>query len=398
MPAQTTPVKLISVTQTEVKREAPPRVSFCRGFMTSSAVVALLAALTFDASARAWMKPDNYAQSNKSWAWWIAKSFKESPKSEVAILGSSLMVATTIDGDATYLDKGIDQVIHHRSQYLEHLLKERTGKDLRTQALAVGGQMATDTYAMSSVLLAGEKKPDYVVWGIAPRDFVDACFKYPDSSATAKYMRKVADGRDVLGVRTGINERLEDAYGSCWYFYRHKDQVAEQADKRARRLLKSLGWVELDTKKLPEILQYWVIEHFAEHEPTGKWLAGPFDKSQAQWSDNTQEYKARYNPLNRKIWNAQIKYYEKALAYFHDNHIRTYIVNMPITQANEDLMPDGMYSMYQKATSELAQKYGASYVDMNDKKLFPQSNFRDTVHMNGLGATRFWELFSKHWQ
>lgn len=360
--------------------------------------MAMLMGFAFDASARIWMTPNNYAQSNKSWAWWVAKSFRESPKPDVAILGSSLMVATTIDGDATYLDKGVDQVLHHRSQYLEHLLQERTGKPFRTQALAIGGQMATDTYALSTVLLSGDKKPDYVVWGIAPRDFVDGCFKYPDSSATAKYMRKVADGRDVLGLRTGINERIEDALGSCLYFYRHKDQIVDKVDSTTRRVMKQFGWVELDTKKLPEILQYWVIEHFAEHEPTGKWLAGPYSKAQQAWSDNTTEYKARYVPFNKKIWTQQIKYFEKALAYFRDNGIRVYIVNMPITQQNENIMPEGMYSTFHSATSELSRKYGAEYIDMNDKTLFPVENFRDTVHMNGLGATRFWELFARHWK
>jgi len=366
------------------------------GWAASGAIIALILAFGLDLSARLWMRADNYAQTNTSWAWWVAKSVNESPRPDIAICGSSLMVATVVDTDATFLNKVLDQVVYHRSKYLEHLIQERTGKQLRTQSLAIGGQMASDAFALSTVLLTGNHKPEYLVWGIAPRDFVDGNFDRPAGTDTAKYMRKVADGKDVLGLRTSVNERLDDFFAMCLYLYRHRDQALVVQDNICRNILYSLGWKEPSFENLPKALKYFVVEHCAENEPTNKWNVAPFTKG-APFTDNSMEYVARYNPFHPKIYSAQLRFYEKMMDWCQKNNVRLILINMPITKANEDLMPGDMYAQYLKDTTSIAAKHKVEYVDLNKRGLFPDDDFRDTVHMNGKGGLEFWKQFVAHW-
>lgn len=400
MPAQSTPAKPGHASPVSV--QSPPSLQGFRisGWSKSAAIIALLIALSCDLCARILMRADNYAQTNTSWPYWVANSLKESPRPDIAICGSSLMVATVVDSDATYFNKVLDQVTHHRSFYLEHLLQKQSGKHLptpvRTQSLAIGGQMASDAYALATVLLTGSHKPEYLVWGIAPRDFVDCNFDHPSATETAKYMRKIADGKDVLGMRTSLNDRLDDAFSSISYLYRHRDQILVVQDKLTRALLHACAWKDPSFENLPKALKYFILEHCAENEPEHKWNVAPYSKG-APFTDNSMEYVARYNPFHPAIYATQMRFYEKLLVWCQNNSIRLLLINMPLTKANEDLMPGDMYAHYLKDTKAIAARHAVEYVDLNKHELFPSDDFRDTVHMNGKGGLLFWKLFVEHW-
>jgi hypothetical protein len=362
----------------------------------SAALVALLVLSLVEASLRIFVKPDPYAQVNHSWAWWVTNSLRQSGRPDIAIFGSSLMVATVEDTDATYLHKVVDQVTHRRSEFFEHLIQKRTGKPIRTQSFAIGGQMASDTYALLTVLLSGANKPSHIVWGIAPRDFVDATFMHPDNSETVSYMRKVAGGRDILGVRTSFASRIEDALDACLYLYRHRDMALIAQQQFLISIFKFLGWQEPGGQNQPLFLKNWATEHLAENEPENKWLVAPYEKG-APYTDNSVEYRARYNPFKPSTYQTQLDYYEKVLIWCRTQHVTTMIVNMPLTKTNEDLMPGGMYARYLNDVSALARKYDTVFLDLNKQELFPKKGFRDTAHMNALGGTRFWDLVAEHW-
>ena len=48
-----------------------------------------------------------------------------------------------------------------------------------------------------------------------------------------------------------------------------------------------------------------------------------------------------------------------------------------------NVMPSHFYDIYTLHVNELAQKYQAQVVDLNDPKLFPKQCFADSVHLNG---------------
>ena len=135
-------------------------------------------------------RPENrLASAEKSAIWWATKQFQATQKSpDLVLLGSSLMFAAQNDCDATFFSKSFDAITHYRCDFLESKLSQVTGKSIKTASFVIGGQMATDAYAITSTLLSKEKAPAAIIWGIAPRDFLDATFDHPEETETVRLM------------------------------------------------------------------------------------------------------------------------------------------------------------------------------------------------------------------
>ncbi len=52
--------------------------------------------------------------------------------------------------------------------------------------------MASDVYAIAANFVTPQVKPRLIIWGIAPRDLLDAAFPGAVTSDTAQYMNKIA--------------------------------------------------------------------------------------------------------------------------------------------------------------------------------------------------------------
>jgi len=364
-------------------------------WIASFTLLAFLLVLALDASLRATVKIDPYRQSNRSWVWWSVKALRNGPPPDVVICGSSLVVATVDETDATYLKHVVDQILHWRCEYLEHCLQQRTGQPVHTADLAMGGQMVSDVYSLAKVMLQGRYKPKMIVWGIAPRDFVDATFNNPNSSETVRYMTKVA-GREMFDTGHSFWDRVERSFDKAFWTYGNRDQVVFLQHRLLKAMLHSLGWKNLEENNLPQPLRQYVTENLPEDEGIDHWGVVPYYKG-LPFSDNRGEYHTRYNPFKPSIYQFQLRYFDKMLAFCRDNHIQLMLVNMPLMQANMALMPAGMYERYSQDTSRIAQKYGITVLDLNKPGLFPDQDYRDSVHMNGLGGQKFWQILLQHW-
>ncbi|MBX9725203.1 MAG: hypothetical protein K2X81_27615 [Candidatus Obscuribacterales bacterium] len=62
--------------------------------------------------------------SNRTWAWWAVKDFRENP-SDVIMMGSSFIMNPTWQEEAVYRKKSVDLVVDHRTTYLEDAIKSR---------------------------------------------------------------------------------------------------------------------------------------------------------------------------------------------------------------------------------------------------------------------------------
>ena len=69
--------------------------------------------------------------SHRSWVYWNYKDLVDAPgsaqKPQIAIFGSSLMMAALHGGDAVYTGLPQNVVIHHRSKLFKDLVKKQTG-------------------------------------------------------------------------------------------------------------------------------------------------------------------------------------------------------------------------------------------------------------------------------
>ncbi|HEY9719697.1 MAG TPA: hypothetical protein V6C69_19615 [Trichormus sp.] len=366
------------------------------GWAMSFTVLALLLVFAVDMGLRAAIQIDAYRQSNRSWVWWMVKALRQNPNAEVAMCGSSLMVATVDETDATYLNHTIDQVLHWRCEYLEHCLLERNGHLVRTADLAMGGQMASDVYAVVTTLMHGAHQPKIVVWGIAPRDFVDSTFTYPNASETVRYMTRINGGKEIFTSGRSFWDRVEQTLDKAMWSYGNRDQVVFLQHRILKGMLARLGWNNLEEDNLPQKLRQYADENLAEDVGIDHWGVAPYYKGMP-FSDNRGEYKMRYNPFRPNNYQFQLHYFDKTLEFCRANHIRVVLVNMPLMKANMDLMPAGMYQNYLQDTARVARGYGISMLDLNKPGLFPDGYFRDYVHMNGLGGKKFWQIVLEHW-
>ena len=114
--------------------------------------------------------PENFPY--MSWTGWTITDFLKQPRPNVVFLGSSLMLVPLGGVDADYLRRRVDGSQHHHSAYFEDKFEEKTGLHLRSFNFALPGEMPSDAYLIVKNLLAGEKKPDLIVYGVGDRKSV----------------------------------------------------------------------------------------------------------------------------------------------------------------------------------------------------------------------------------
>lgn len=334
--------------------------------------------------------------SNHSKMWWAVKDYYESPAPDVILLGSSLMQQVVCDGDATSLQRSVDPLDHHRCVHIEQRLRRATSSPVRTFSLSVPGEFASDAALVSS-LFTQNKQPARIIYGIAPRDFMDNSLSSPSSTETfrliSRFFPKYATERrayssdiqhcvalveSFLSSVSGIyRNRIDFTYTVSNQFRNLSNFVlASQADKSADLLTLK------DRRILPEELSL------------GLQVVKP-ENDTPMYFDNRAQYICSYQPFRPRIYNAQISYYKDMLRQLRDKSIGVTVVNMPITQDNMDLMIPGFYDGYLRDAKKIAEANGAEFIDLNKKGLFEKRHFKDTVHLNGYGAIKFGELLTE---
>ncbi|RTL40134.1 MAG: hypothetical protein EKK48_16915 [Candidatus Melainabacteria bacterium] len=349
-----------------------------------------------DLAARALYHPDPYQSPNRSWAWWAVQDLRAQKSADIVIFGSSLMLAALNDGDSTYLNRPFDAVTHHRALYLERLLKERLNKPVSTASLAIGGQMASDVYALTTTLFTRNPVPSNIVWGIAPRDFLDSSFTNPDSSETVRYMNKVSESTDVLSTNRRILwDRIQNIADGGFYLYGKRGDIIATTLPYAKSAIKQVRPdIDPETVHTPSPLLSYAMKNLPEDNGVDQWRVTPYSPSKV-FADNTAEYMMRYHPFKPKVLETQLAYFEKFLSFADKHGISVTLVNMPLTEDNLKLLPPGAYQAYLTGVKGLATKHGAQFLDFNDQKTFPRLEFADTVHLNGIGGKHFFELVSQ---
>lgn len=360
---------------------------------------ALTALVVLDVTARfAWpyLPIDHYNSPNRSWVWWAIKDFRQTKEApDVVLLGSSLMMNALHGGDSTRYNRPENAAFHHRSYYFEELLKNKYDKDVRTFAFAIGGQMASDAYVLSSRLLTGDKKPKTIIYGIAPRDFMDNTLASPASTETFRYVGRICDLSDEeWEARKGFWERVEHVFTKTSFLYQKRLDFVYLQNQAVKQVLTALGQKNMDITKAPFELRGIAFIQLPEDTGPSDLCFTPYDEHQAKYADNLDQYRYRYLPFKPKIYQTQLSYLEKLVKFAHDNDVEMVLVNMPITKENMDIMPPHFYDIYKKDVLALVAKYDSRIIDLNDQQRFPKKYFEDSVHLNGLGAVNFFDALT----
>lgn len=391
--------------QTDVTEKTRPEVNETAGgrqgasLLTSSyAVLAFAMLLLLNLAAIVWYHPDRLASPNRSWAYWAAQDLRNAGEvPDVMFFGSSLMLAVINDADATSQKKSLDAVKHHRSAFFEDALAKETGLPVKTGSLAIGGQMASDSFALFSTLLADRPERPLIVWGIAPRDLVDSSFFNPHDSETVRYLEKVAFPNDVLPERARFWEEAERGGERFFYLYGKRLDVQKMQRDLSEAVLAALVGTRFDTIHTPQKILKMTMGAIPEECSPNQWLVTPYQEKIAgsgEFTDNTQEYLMRYQPFRPKLFDRQSRYLNRFLSEARQRGFETVLVNMPLTADNLRLLPEGVYDRYLSTVKNAAVRHGAHFLDFNASGNFGQKDFCDPVHLHGIAGQKFLRLLA----
>ncbi|MBY0550078.1 MAG: DUF1574 domain-containing protein [Candidatus Obscuribacterales bacterium] len=375
-----------------------------KAFSQSYALWAIAALFVFDFAVRcsiAYWPIDPLNSPNRSWVWWAVQDFRKAgvdpqKRPDIVLMGSSLMMAALHGGDATYLNQPQNVAFHHRARVLEDLLRQRTGLPVNTFAFAIGGQMASDAYALTTTLLRGANQPKAIIYGIAPRDFMDNTLTSPASTETFRYMSRIGGLDEVAWQsRPGFWEQVEFGLAQLSSLYNHRLDFVYLQNKYVKEILEhTTVFKNLDEVHTPFALRKQALLELPEDQGPNDLMILPFKAEEYRFDDNLNEYRMRYRAFKPKLFEMQLSFLERMLKFCKEQGTAVYLVNMPLTQANVDLMPPGFYQNYKQRIGSLAGKYGASVLDMHDPSVFGKELFADSVHMNGAGGVKFFKELS----
>lgn len=298
------------------------------------------------------------------------------------------MVVAMAEGDATWSGKRLDLTTYRKARYLDALLR-----DHETMNLASPGQVVSDAYLTLKVALDEGIKPKRVVYGIAPRDFIDStmespvdteCFRYVSrlvptqeielflsQDMVSKMARQIARAVPLSGKTVDIQLKFFES-ASNWTDSALRNKLAVQTMPLEKRMLLLSTYEPLD-----------MVPGFSHAEVAHR---ADVDK---QYRDNREDYKARYRKPKQEFYDGQLSCLSKLVALCKNNQIKLVVVNMPIRKSNVELLDSRLYAKYISDVSKLVESKGSVYQDLCSFDEYSKQEFRDSVHLNGFGGMKF---------
>jgi hypothetical protein len=339
-------------------------------------------------------KFDPYRYSYRGWSWWTLEDLKRnSNEYNVALLGSSLMVGAAAGCDANYVKKNLDLTKYHEMGYLNDRMHELFGGKFRTFNLAAPGQMPSDAYLMLKAMASTGNRPDVVIYGVAPRDFIDSTLSAPCDTEPFHYLSRIVSIDDVYAAEfRGFWGKLDWYLQKASFVYNHaldfqlafKDAAQVFVDRVVPLPWSDHRFTWWDrTQMLPNYLP-------AEIHAAAVIIA-PMGKKDMSFNDNTAEYMARYKKPDIHTFRTQMYFLRKMAEYCHRERIELVLVNMPIMRFNIAMLPPGVYGKYLEVLRQFAWNHNIIYYDLCDFAKYPREDFHDTVHLSHLGARKFFD-------
>jgi hypothetical protein len=309
----------------------------------------------------------------------------------VILLGSSLMVAPTLQAEADFQKQPIKRFHERNLKSFDKLLSEAIEGQSNHPALvhsylmAVGGEMASDALILLKALAAGGavNNNTYIVYGIAPRDFHDNLFPRVDSSAAFKTFAGVDDLNALFAAEQMSDvDKLSACGERVSSLYRYRNDWQNLVTIKSKRLIEKCVPGVIFEKYSDSLTLKPTRRGLLPGEAVGTPLVVPGAAvDHSDWQTTAIEYRKRYLPVSEPRLNGQLAYFEELLRYTRERDIQLLVVNMPLSQDNMKIMPDRFYQSYLKRTAALCLKHGVEFSDLNNGKWRDNQNFVDSVHL-----------------
>lgn len=335
-----------------------------------------------------------------TWTGWAIEDFLSDKRGrpQMVFLGSSLVLVPLSGGDADYLNKKIDGSQHHNSVYFEDQFKKHTGTKISTFNFGLPGEMPSDAYLITKFLLKGEKRPDVIVYGVGPRDFMDSLLPSPAATDPYQYLSRFGDvSSHAHMIAPEWQQRLNFELARLVYPYGHKYDLSVDANRFVTAYLNDFlpapkGSTPFTIERRRLLFPDYQTMEIREKEAFFK----PSTEETRKFSDaNACEYKKRYAKLNWRTFTHQMKFLADIMTTAKERGTQVVIISMPITDINRDLLEKGTWETYKTSLKVLTQSKGASFIDLGDSKKFAISDFMDTVHLHSAGGMKLLDILAE---
>jgi hypothetical protein len=310
---------------------------------------------------------------------------KQTASSEkpVVLIGSSLIIAPLWSADVRYEKFAQDSMVHHESKFLKRLLG-RAGCQQEVVSLATAGQFVSDTFLIVDKYLKGPTKPDVLVYGIAPRDFMDDTTGGLALTSIFDGLVSLEDFPHIAPLFfTSFNEKADFALNRLVFLYRKRGRyqvkLNETMEKAAYQLTHALGVACVKSNTTPT-------------EVASGFLVGGNRKD--IWTKSIEEYSRRYKHFNQDQFAKQKECFQALLKLCKERRIKLYVVAMPLTADNQKLMPEGLFEKYKDCLATTCKANQIPYLDLLTNSQYGDDDFYDTVHLTYSGGEKFLKTVS----
>lgn len=328
-----------------------------------------------------------------SWTWWTVNDIRHATKpANVVLLGSSLMVAAIAECDANFLKRSLDLATYRGASYLDSVLHDKLGGTFNTMNLSAPGQMPSDAYLTLKSALKEGMKPEVIVYGVAPRDFLDGTMQSPSDTEAFKYLQRSVD----------ISDCGYDFYSSPfgkfdWFLQRSVNLYRLSLDcrltleKLSRQYLSHNGLVNLPEQEGaagPFAIRLRALMRPFNIEP-GTFLALQTVDDKSPMLDNRRDYKDRYRNPDQRLYETQFRFLDRIVDTCARENIKLVLVQMPITQENVQILKPALYEKYKADLARVSADKKITLLDLCKFEQYTKNDYRDTVHLNGFGGKKF---------
>ncbi len=191
-------------------------------------------------------------------------------------------------------------------------------------------------------MVATSNRPDIVVYGVAPRDFIDSTMSSAADTEAFRFLRRIVNIDDVAShvFRTPI-ARLEWFINRTFYISQHAadfqllfkegtEKVVGDVVPCPRSTTRFTWWDRI--KLLPSYLP-------GEIRPQAV-MTGPISEAAARkrWINNAPEYLERYKHPDKHVYQTQFYFLQEIAKFCKKERIELVLVNMLLTSYNIHLL------------------------------------------------------------
>ncbi len=294
----------------------------------------------------------------------------------VVLLGSSLMMYPFWALDKFKLPAQTGDMFHQReSLVLEQLLTKPGQPKPIVYSFAVFGQMVSDAYLYVDQFLQGNKKPEYIVYGIAPRDFHDGDLPAPMTTYSFKRLVNISNFAHYADLYLpSFQEKADFLAGKSCFFFGHRWNLQHEFNRAVEKLYKACG-ITSDGAAKPS-------------SDAGSAFS-LYGGTEERWKGSLSEYSRRYRNIDTsKDVDLQMGFLQKLLSICSQREIKVILVNMPLTDVNRELMPPGFYDQYTQRVARVAENNGAQFIDLGYAPEFIHDDYWDTTHLHHNGGMK----------